>query len=120
MPARPTPTSLWLDTAPPPPRPPLDRDLRVDVAVIGAGILGMSTAALLVEQGRSVAILEMDRVGAGTTGYTTAKVSSNHGLVYDELASKHSAAAARVYAEANQAGLDWISGVVSDRGIDCD
>jgi glycine/D-amino acid oxidase-like deaminating enzyme/nitrite reductase/ring-hydroxylating ferredoxin subunit len=117
---RPTPTSLWLDTAPAPSRPPLTGDLEVDVAVIGAGMLGVCVAALLKEQGARVALLEDDRVGAGVTGYTTAKVSSAHGLVYAKLASKHGAQAARVYGEANQAGLERVARWVSECSIDCD
>ena len=120
MPDRPVPTSLWLDTAPPPARPPLGEDLEVDVAVIGAGIFGLTTAALLTEQGASVAVLEMDRVGAGTTGYTTAKVTSAHGLIYADLESKHSEDASRAYADANQAGLAWLRRTVEERGIECD
>jgi glycine/D-amino acid oxidase-like deaminating enzyme/nitrite reductase/ring-hydroxylating ferredoxin subunit len=117
---RPVPTSLWLDTAPPPERPALKGDLDFDVCVIGAGIAGLAAAALLREDGADVAVLEMDRVGAGTTGYTTAKVSSNHQLVYSELESKHSEKAARVYAEANEAGLDWLRRTVQEHGIECD
>ncbi len=118
--SRPTPTSLWLDTAPGPERPALSGDLEVDVAVIGAGMLGLTAAALLKEDGATVAVLEDDRVGAGTSGYTTAKVTSLHALTYAPLASSFSPETARIYGEANQAGLELVARWVAERGIDCD
>lgn len=51
--------------------PPLETDLDVDVAVIGAGITGITAAALLTQAGRRVAVLEAERVGVGTTGHST-------------------------------------------------
>lgn len=118
--ARPIPTSLWLDTAPAPDRPRLSGNVEVDVAVIGAGILGLAVATLLKDDGATVAVLEDDRVGAGVSGYTTAKISSAHGLTYARLASKHDPDAARIYGEANQAGLERIADWVRERSIDCD
>jgi glycine/D-amino acid oxidase-like deaminating enzyme/nitrite reductase/ring-hydroxylating ferredoxin subunit len=113
--------SPWLDTTPSgPTHPALDRDLDVDVCVIGAGIAGLSAALALSESGRSIAVLEADRVGAGVTGYTTAKVTALHGLVYDELRSGHGADGARVYAEANAAAVDLVEKWAGDLGIDCD
>jgi glycerol-3-phosphate dehydrogenase len=74
--------SLWIETSDGPPRPPLARDLNVDVAVIGAGITGATTALLLKQGGATVAVLEAGRVCEGTTGYTTAKLTSLHGTAY--------------------------------------
>src|SRR5439155_20837911 len=73
--------SLWIATAPPPAAaPPLPRDLRVDVAVLGGGITGLTTALLLREAGRSVALVEARRLASGVSGYTTAKVTAGHRL----------------------------------------
>jgi glycine/D-amino acid oxidase-like deaminating enzyme len=62
-------------------------DLRVEVAVIGGGITGLTTALLLKQAGVSVAVIEAGRVACGVTGSTTAKVTSLHGLTYAKLAS---------------------------------
>jgi glycine/D-amino acid oxidase-like deaminating enzyme/nitrite reductase/ring-hydroxylating ferredoxin subunit len=114
-------TSVWVDTAPAPRlHPQLEGDVRADVAVIGGGIVGITTALLLAEAGASVVLLEAGRLAGGTSGYTTAKVSSQHGLIYDTLRSKHGAETARRYGEANEAALAWVAARVARDGIDCD
>ena len=80
--------SLWLEGRAAARRQPLDRDIGVDVAVVGAGIVGLTTALLLEREGIRVAVLEMRHVAAGATGYTTAKLSSLHGLTYAKLAKR--------------------------------
>jgi len=56
-----------------------------DVAVVGGGIVGLTTALLLARTGRSVVVVEADRIAAGVSGYTTAKVTAGHGLIYSHL-----------------------------------
>jgi glycine/D-amino acid oxidase-like deaminating enzyme/nitrite reductase/ring-hydroxylating ferredoxin subunit len=113
--------SIWLETGPAgPEHPRLTRDIEADVCVIGAGIVGVTTALLLHEAGLRVVVLDANRVGHGVTGHTTAKVSSQHGLKYAQLRSQHGAATARVYGEANQAALEWIADRVARDRIACD
>jgi glycine/D-amino acid oxidase-like deaminating enzyme/nitrite reductase/ring-hydroxylating ferredoxin subunit len=122
MPPKPSgrPTSVWMDTAPHTTYPPLDESLTVDACVVGGGILGLLTADLLKRAGRTVALLEADRVATGVTGYTTAKVTVLHGLIYDQVRSRFGDQGARHYAEANDAGLALIADRVADGGIECD
>src|SRR5688572_25274357 len=95
--------SLWMRTSPEASYPPLAGDMRVDVAVVGGGIAGLTTALLLTQCGASVAVLDAHRIAAGTTGYTTAKITSLHGLAYAELVETVGEDKARLYGEANQA-----------------
>jgi glycine/D-amino acid oxidase-like deaminating enzyme/nitrite reductase/ring-hydroxylating ferredoxin subunit len=114
-------TSAWLATRPEPRSfPTLDRDARADVAVLGGGIVGITTALLLQETGLDVVLLEADRLAHGVSGHTTAKVTSQHGLVYARLRARFGAEGARTYAEANQAALEWIADRVASDAIECD
>jgi glycine/D-amino acid oxidase-like deaminating enzyme/nitrite reductase/ring-hydroxylating ferredoxin subunit len=103
--------SVWLETLERPSFPPGDHDLEVDVAVVGGGITGLTSAVLLQRSGLSVALVEADRIGAGTTGNTTGKVTSQHGLVYADLVDRHGEGRARAYADANQLAIDTIHGL---------
>jgi glycine/D-amino acid oxidase-like deaminating enzyme/nitrite reductase/ring-hydroxylating ferredoxin subunit len=108
--------SLWLATTPEPEYPTLAETVAVDVAVVGAGIVGIVAAALLAESGRSVALVEAGRVAAGTSGHTTAKLTSQHGVRYVGLVDRFGEEKARSYALAQEAAMAW----VAERGIDCD
>jgi glycine/D-amino acid oxidase-like deaminating enzyme/nitrite reductase/ring-hydroxylating ferredoxin subunit len=114
------PASLWVETAPAPQRPRLEGELEVDVAVVGGGITGVTAALLAKRAGATVALLEADRIAAGVTGYTTAKVTSLHGLTYARLTDRFGEEGARAYGEANEAGLGRIARFVSELEIDCD
>src|SRR3954453_12401810 len=113
-------TSLWVDTAPESDYPVLKPGVHVDVAVLGGGIAGLTTALLLKRDGAKGAGVEAGRVGGGVTAYTTAKVSSLHGTQYQAIESSFGEDGARVYAEANEEALERIAGWIEELSIDCD
>lgn len=116
-----TEESYWMASAPGPAvRPGLAEDLTVDVAVVGAGVAGVSTAWELTRAGYRVALLEADRVAAGVTGYTTAKLTAQHTLVYSHVEERFGADAAARYAESQQRAVERVAGVSAELGIDCD
>ena len=93
----------------------------MDVAILGGGIVGITTAFLLKEAGiPSVAVIEANRIAAGVTGHTTAKVTSQHNLIYDHLISKFGKEQAQQYAESNQVAVEKIASIVSSKEIACD
>ena len=112
--------SYWIDSTEPTSYPSLASDLEVDVAVVGAGITGLTVAYLLAREGRSVAVLDSKRIVRGVTGYTTAKLTAGHGLVYRDLIDSFGQERARVYAESNQAAIARVRELTSELGIDCD
>ncbi len=113
--------SVWIGTAAEQPDfPSLAEDIHAEVAVIGGGIVGITTALLLAEDGADVVLLESGRLARGVTGHTTAKVTSQHGLIYAQLRSHFGADGARLYGEANEAALRWIAERVERDGIECD
>ena len=112
--------SLWIETTPETAYPALEGNVEVDVAVIGAGITGLMTAWLLKCEDRRVALVEMRRVAEGATGYTTAKVTLGHHLIYADLAKKQGLATARAYADSNQWAIERLEQLVSENRINCD
>jgi glycine/D-amino acid oxidase-like deaminating enzyme/nitrite reductase/ring-hydroxylating ferredoxin subunit len=112
--------SIWVATTPETDYPQLPGDVEVDVAVVGAGITGITAAILLKRAGKRVALLDSKRIVRGATGYTTAKVTSGHGLVYGKLTDTFGEDGARTYAESNQAAIERIAELAADGGIDCD
>ena len=99
--------------------PAQSEDLTVDVAVIGAGIVGIVAATLLKEAGKSVALLDARKLVHGATGHTTAKLTSSHSLIYSHLVKSFGLEGARTYGEANEAGLNWVGDRVEKDGIRC-
>jgi glycine/D-amino acid oxidase-like deaminating enzyme/nitrite reductase/ring-hydroxylating ferredoxin subunit len=91
-----------------------------DVLVLGGGIAGLTTALTLQRAGRQVTVVDAGRIGRGVTGHSTVKVTVGHGTMLSDIASTLDEDAARVYAAANQAGLERIVALAGELGIDCD
>ena len=98
--------SLWKATASLPEFPELVGDVRTDVLILGGGIAGILTAYLLHEKGVRYVLVEKGRICSGTTGNTTAKITFQHGLIYDKILKSDGTEAARKYLAANRAAFD--------------
>ncbi len=114
------PGSYWIESTPKTDYPELKEDIQADVAVVGGGMVGITCAHLLAREGLKVVILEADRLLQGTTGHTTAKVTSQHALIYDRLITQMGQEKARQYAEANENAIRFIADTVAEQKIDCD
>ena len=117
---RPDRVSFWVASTTAPRHAELVGRRQVDIAVIGAGIVGLTTAFLLSEAGHEVLVVEADQVAAGVSGYTTAKVTAGHGLIYSHLESAFDSGTARSYAESQTAALSLIRGLCEERSLECD
>ena len=110
--------SLWIDGRRPATAALAER-LSVDVAVIGAGITGLTAAVQLARAGCRVAVLENRRLASGATGFTTAKISLLQGARYRQLQRDHGPAVTEGYAAANTDAADWIRQRVRSDGVNC-
>jgi len=91
-----------------------------DVAIIGAGIVGLTAAYLLAQAGLSVVVLEARRVGRQVTGRSTAKITSQHALIYRHLIDTRGIDQAQYYAEANRRGATQTLSWIDQLGIACE
>lgn len=114
-----SPTSSIWDQPERAPFPALEPDGQVDVAVVGAGIVGLTTALLIARGGMTVRVLEARRIGDGTTGRSTAKVSALQGTRYRQILGLHGLDAARRHAAAQTAALAWIEEQAGSSTVEC-
>jgi len=114
------PQSYWMASTPKPQYPVLNEDIKVDIAIIGGGIVGILTAYMLSKHGIKAAIIEADRILQGTTGHTTAKITSQHGLIYNKICNTISREIAKQYADANEAAIRMYEKIVKENNIECD
>ncbi len=112
--------SLWVQTSERTSYPRLADGSRFEVAIVGGGIVGVLVAHRLRGQGRRVALIEGRRVLEDVTGYTTGKLTSQHGMIYHHLIKSLGAEKARAYYEANQQGLADLRDAAARNLIDCD
>ena len=112
--------SYWIASTPQTSYPSLDDDITVDIAIVGGGIVGITSAYLLMEKGFKVAIIEADRIVQGTTGHTTAKITSQHGLFYGRLKKQLGEQKAKQYAQANESAIQEVMRIIQQESIDCD
>lgn len=114
--------SYWMLSAAGSTHPPLapDSSLEVDTVVVGGGMAGLSVAWELTCAGQTVAVLESDRIAAGVTGHTSAKVSVLHGLIYARLRDAQGPEAARQYALSQQQAIEHLADTARELGADCE
>jgi glycine/D-amino acid oxidase-like deaminating enzyme/nitrite reductase/ring-hydroxylating ferredoxin subunit len=114
------PEPYWTESVKRPTFQKLDRDITVDVGIVGGGISGITTAYLLAKEGVKVALIEANRILYGTTGHTTAKITAQHGLIYDELIRYLGEENARLYYKATSEAAQFIKNTAQEHHIDCD
>jgi glycine/D-amino acid oxidase-like deaminating enzyme/nitrite reductase/ring-hydroxylating ferredoxin subunit len=98
----------------------LNEDLTTDVCIIGAGIFGLTTAYYLSKKGFNVVVIDKDNIGKKASGYTTAKITSQHGLIYNYLINSFGIDFAKKYLMANQEAITNIKNIIDNENIDCD
>ena len=93
--------SVWPEETRKPEFEALKNDTVTDVLIIGGGIAGILCAYMLKQAGVGYMLVEADRICNGITRNTTAKITAQHGLIYQKLIREFGTEAAKMYLEAN-------------------
>lgn len=109
--------SIWRKITHNPERLALSGHIQTEAAVIGGGMAGILTAFFLQEAGVKTIVLEAGHVGEGQTGSTTAKITAQHGLIYDGLIHSQGKEKAALYARANSRAVEDYRSLVKSRNI---
>ena len=112
--------SVWTEDTEIRRREPLPGDREVPAVVIGAGLAGILTAYYLQKEGIRTVVLEADRIGSGQTKNTTAKITSQHNLIYSRLIRTFGRRMAEHYASANETAIGEYERLIREKGIRCD
>ena len=110
--------SVWSDTVSIPKKRSMSQDMQPDVLIIGGGMAGVLCAYQLQQAGVSYTLVEADALCSGITKNTTAKITSQHGLIYGQLIRRFGVEGAQMYLRANEDALDTYRDLCAD--IACD
>jgi glycine/D-amino acid oxidase-like deaminating enzyme/nitrite reductase/ring-hydroxylating ferredoxin subunit len=112
--------SFWMDTAPPIDAPRLDSDSECDVAIVGSGIAGLSTAYELSRLGRSVVVIDRGGIATGMTARTTAHLATELDDFYAELIKVRGEDEARLLHDSQVTAVNRIGAICREEGIEAD
>ncbi|WJE15506.1 FAD-dependent oxidoreductase [Halobacillus sp. ACCC02827] len=114
------PEPMWRENLRLPAFEALKENKQTEVTVVGGGITGITTAYLLAKEGRQVTLIESDVLLNGTSGHTTAKVTAQHGLIYNELLKHFGEESAALYYQAQMDALQTMENLITKHKIDCE
>ncbi|MBX9850693.1 MAG: FAD-dependent oxidoreductase [Cytophagaceae bacterium] len=112
--------SFWMDTANIPSPGPLTKNIQVDVCVIGAGMAGLSTAYMLLKEGKTVAVIEDGPLAGGESARTTAHLTNCFDDRYFKMEEYHGEAGMKTIAESHTTAISKVESIVKEENIDCD
>lgn len=112
-------SSYWIDTSNQTNYSKLNSNISTDICIIGGGITGIATAYMLKDSGLNITLLEASKIAMGATGNTTAKISSQHGLLYDYLLKSYGFDTAKKYLDSNEEAISTIENIVKTENINC-
>ena len=99
---------------------PLEDNIKTDICIIGGGLTGITTAYNLSKYKIRTVVIDKGRIGGQATGNSTAKITSQHGLIYKYLIDSKGKDFARKYYEANENAIRNIENIIKKENIDCD
>lgn len=111
--------SVWISDINFKKRETLSKNIECDIVIIGAGMAGLLTAYMLNKNGRDVVVIDAKSTVSGVTQNTTAKITSQHDLIYDKLIKEFGEERAREYAKANELTIKKYKEIIDEEKIDC-
>lgn len=112
--------SYWVESTNLTNYPKIKENVKTDVCIIGGGITGISTAYLLSKESNlDITLLEADLMGMGVSANTTAKLTSQHGLIYDYLYNSFGKESMEAYLNSNEEAIRLIEKIIEDENIEC-
>lgn len=114
-------SSFWLNSVKNKPNfSELKENISCDICIVGAGIFGLTCGYYLSKAGLKVVILDKNNISQKTTGHTTAKITSQHNLIYKYLIDSVGIKLAKQYLDANEEAISNIKSIIDTENIDCD
>lgn len=98
----------------------LNRDITVDVLIIGGGITGISSLFHLKDSNLDVALVEQNKIGLGVTGNSTGKLTFLQNDLIDKIRYFYDDKVASLYLNSQIDAINDIERIVKEEGIDCD
>ncbi|MBE5883737.1 MAG: FAD-dependent oxidoreductase [Lachnospiraceae bacterium] len=98
----------------------LQGEIQVQNLIIGGGMTGILTAYFLKKSGQQAMVVEASSIASGQTQNTTAKITSQHGLIYEDMIRNNGFHRAKGYAEANEWAIGEYEEIINEEGIACD
>lgn len=100
--------SYWIDSTKNSQKkyPKISENIEVDVCIIGAGLVGITSAYFLSDSNLKVALVERNKICNHVSAHSTAKITSQHNLFYDYLINSYGKDFAKGYLDANQTAVE--------------
>src|SRR5258705_1754668 len=115
-----TSKSLWMDIDVAADAKTLEGVAECDVAVIGSGIAGISTASELSKRAKSVRVIDRGRICGGMTARTSAHLAPLCDDLVSEMTKIKGQEATKLFCDSQAAAVDRIEDVQKKENIDCD
>jgi len=112
--------SIWEMTTNINKREALNKNIECDILIVGAGLSGSLLGYFLSKENKDVVLIDMNSIASGTTKNTTAKITAQHGLIYNKLLKTIGYTKTKLFYEANDEALNKYIEIINDNQIDCD
>ena len=112
-------TSIWLDGIKKQKFRKLEKDIDVDVLIVGGGITGVSSAYHLSTGDLSVCLVEKNKLLEGVTSRTTGKLTYLQENIYSKLVNFHGKEKTKLYLDSQKDAIKLVNGIIDSNKIDC-